>query len=201
MSLPIERAALAEMHGARRRNCHFRRRRACDPSTNLKWSRCGWPVEADLADHAHALGLGLDAWNLMPVPVDRARRRQGPCRNRTATRSGGTRRRSSSLRPTSSCFLMTASISRSSTTFSAAADLALGALRPRLLQRRRPQQAADVVGAERRLGSGSHFDSSQSIFRRWGNGPPPSKPLARYGANGWRARVRLAWRRGGRPSI
>src|SRR5262249_46729811 len=34
---------------------------------------------------------------------------------------------------------------------------------------------------------------------RWGNGPSPSKPLARYSAVWWRARSRLAWR-GGRPS-
>ena len=55
---------------------------------------------------------------------------------------------------------MTFSISRSSTAFSASADnFALGVLGARILQRGRTQQAADMVGAERRrvaLGHGRY---------------------------------------------
>ena len=111
--------------------------------------------EAELAGDLDAFVARVRrAANAMPVSMTCF---STPSRPQRKSRCHQERRNSPSVidcRPTSSCFLMTRSISRSSTAFSASArDLALGALRARLLQRRGPQQAADMIGAERRLGS------------------------------------------------
>ena len=89
---------------------------------NLKCSSIGWLVEAELARDADAFHPALHALKLDAVVelVDAPRRRA--CRrNRNATTSGGIRRRSRPWSPTSSCFLMIFSISRSSTSLSCAA--------------------------------------------------------------------------------
>ena len=58
------------------------------------------------------------------------------------------------LRPVASCFLIRVSISRSSIAFNCSGVISpLLALGARLLQRGGAQQAADMIGAERRLGA------------------------------------------------
>ena len=107
----------------------------------------------ELAGHLHALVAGGDGGEPMPVSM---LWRSAPSSPQRKSRCHQERRNSPSVtacRPTSSCILITRSISRSSTALSSAARSRLWRATPAPLSVRRAQQAADVLGTERRLGS------------------------------------------------
>ena len=107
-----------------------------------------WPVTV-------GIGGTSSAWNFMPVigarPTPSSCLRKSRCQK--------SRRYSPSVttgRPIASCFATARSISRSSTARRSPADERAGAgLSARLAQLGRPQEAADVLGAERGPGRSS----------------------------------------------
>jgi hypothetical protein len=145
-------AALAEMQHVGRRHGHFRHhpRVLLDEAEIVDVRMCG---EADAAGHAHALGLGLDAVEDDAVAdlieldaVESLEEIELPPRAARLAVGGGLE---PNLLLLSDRLLDLAVLDRAQR---AGGELAALVLRPRLLERRRPQQAADVVGAEwRRL--------------------------------------------------
>ena len=128
--------------------------------------------ESDLAHDAQALRLGLHAAELDAlVALVQSRRRPACRRNRSATRSGETRRRWRACKPEllllPDDLLDLAVLDRLEL---GRRDHALFALGARLLERRGAQEAADMIGAERRLGS--FIDGSSDNLARAKARPP-----------------------------
>ena len=143
--LADHRAALPEMERRWAPGCHLRR----DVAVRLQ--------ELEMLDHADGRRsrpcrrsgslsvLGLDA---VELDAGRCDNRRTPLRPRKKSKCHQERRNSpsvASLKPTSACFLMIFSISRSSTVLQrGGVDFAFGEFGARLLQRRGSQQAADM---------------------------------------------------------
>src|SRR5215467_9480290 len=100
------------------RQCAFR---------NLKWSTCAWPAKSTLPEILIPSCFVSTPWNWMPVAVAID---STPLSPRKKSKCHQERRNSpsvASFSPISSCFLTTFSISRSSTTISAAASISFRA--------------------------------------------------------------------------